>query len=66
MRAFCRSGLAALACAGLAFGFACQRRSRIRVTDWNEKAVAFLVARGLPPPQAKRVLAMAHLAMLEH
>jgi hypothetical protein len=35
------------------------------ITDWNEKAVAFVVARNMGPPPAERVLAMTHLAMFD-
>jgi hypothetical protein len=35
------------------------------ITDWNEKAVAFVVARNMPPPPAERVLAMTHAAMFD-
>jgi hypothetical protein len=35
------------------------------VTDWNEKAVAFVVARNMGPPPAERVLAMTHAAMFD-
>lgn len=35
------------------------------VTDWNEKAVAFVRARGLGPPPAERVVAMVHVAMFD-
>ena len=35
------------------------------ITDWNEKAVAFAVARNMGPPPAERVLAMTHAAMFD-
>src|SRR3954468_21347993 len=35
------------------------------ISDWNEKAVAFVTARQLPPPQAERVMAMVHVAMFD-
>jgi PAP2 superfamily len=35
------------------------------ISDWNEKAVAFVTARQVPPPQAERVMAMVHLAMFD-
>src|SRR3982074_3619792 len=33
------------------------------ISDWNEKTVAFVTARQVPPPQAERVMAMVHVAM---
>ena len=35
------------------------------ITDWNERAVAFVVARNMGPPPAERVLAMTHAAMFD-
>jgi PAP2 superfamily len=35
------------------------------ISDWNEKAVAFVTARQIPPPQAERVMAMVHVAMFD-
>jgi len=35
------------------------------ITDWNERAVAFVNARNLGPPPAERILAMTHLAMFD-
>jgi hypothetical protein len=35
------------------------------ITDWNEKAVAFVLERGMGPPPAERVLAMTHVAMFD-
>ena len=35
------------------------------ITDWNEKAVAFVLARGMGPPPAERVMAMTHVAMFD-
>jgi len=35
------------------------------IIDWNEKVVAFTVARGLGPPQSERLQAMVHLAMFD-
>jgi hypothetical protein len=35
------------------------------ITDWNEKAVAFVTARSMLPPQAERVMAAVHLAMFD-
>ncbi len=35
------------------------------ISAWNEKTVAFLTVRNVPPPQAERVMAMVHLAMFD-
>jgi hypothetical protein len=35
------------------------------ITDWNEKAVAFVSKHRLLPPQAERVIASVHLAMFD-
>jgi hypothetical protein len=35
------------------------------VADWNEKAVNFVLARGMGPPPAERVMAMTHVAMFD-
>jgi hypothetical protein len=35
------------------------------ISDWNEKTVAFVTARQVPPPQAERVMAMVHVAMFD-
>src|SRR5689334_729489 len=35
------------------------------ISDWNEKAVAFVLARGMGPPPAERVMAMTHVAMFD-
>ena len=35
------------------------------ITDWNEKAVAFITKQRLLPPQAERVIASVHLAMFD-
>jgi hypothetical protein len=35
------------------------------VTDWNEKAVAFITKQRLLPPQAERVVASVHVAMFD-
>src|SRR5262245_1167247 len=34
------------------------------ITDWNEKAVAFVTPR-MPPPAAQRVVAITHVAMFD-
>ena len=35
------------------------------ITDWNEKAVAFVLGRNMGPPPAERVMAMTHVAMFD-
>jgi PAP2 superfamily len=35
------------------------------IVDWNEKAVAFVVSRNIPPPPAERIVAMTHVAMFD-
>src|SRR3954469_11097827 len=35
------------------------------ITDWNEKAVAFVTKQRMLPPQAERVIASVHLAMFD-
>jgi PAP2 superfamily len=35
------------------------------ITDWNEKAVAFVTKRTMLPPQAERVVASMHVAMFD-
>ena len=35
------------------------------ITDWNEKAVAFVTARGMLPPPAERTVASMHAAMFD-
>jgi hypothetical protein len=35
------------------------------ITDWNEKAVSFVLARGMGPPPGERVMAMTHAAMFD-
>ena len=35
------------------------------ISDWNEKAVAFLAEKTVPPPQAERTMAMIHVAMFD-
>jgi hypothetical protein len=52
--------LFALACLGAA---AASARADV-ITDWNEKAVAFVTPK-MPPPPAHRVTAMVHVAMFD-
>ena len=35
------------------------------ISDWNEKAVAFLAEKTVPAPQAERAMAMMHVAMFD-
>lgn len=35
------------------------------IGDWNQKAVAFVEARQMPPPNGERVMALVHLAMFD-
>jgi hypothetical protein len=35
------------------------------IADWNERAVAFVIARHMGPPPAERVMAMTHAAMFD-
>ena len=56
---FC-SVLAAIASIGLA-----QPASADVVTDWNEKAVAYVLGRNMGTPPAERIIAMTHVAMFD-
>jgi hypothetical protein len=60
MKAILCSVLAALASIALA-----RPVSADVITDWNEKAVAYVVAHNLGPPPAERILAMVHVAMFD-
>src|SRR5262249_19818217 len=35
------------------------------ISDWNEKVVSFVTSAKMAPPQAERVMAMAHVAMFD-
>ena len=35
------------------------------ISDWNERAVAFVTSAKMTPPQAERVMAMVHVAMFD-
>src|SRR6266567_1701154 len=35
------------------------------ITDWNEKAVAFVTKQRMLPPQAERIVASVHVAMFD-
>jgi len=60
MKKIYRSTVAAVALIGLS-----SPTSADVISDWNEKAVAFVVASSMAPPPASRVLAMTHLAMFD-
>jgi hypothetical protein len=60
MKTHYRVGLVAMALLGLA-----QPASADVITDWNEKAVSFVLARGMGPPPGERVMAMTHAAMFD-
>ena len=55
-----RNVLIAIALAGLP-----QPASADVITDWNERAVAYVLSRGMSPPPAERVIAMVHVAMFD-
>ena len=56
----CRAVLAAIIACGIA-----QPAAADVITDWNEKAVAFVLGRNMGPPPAERVIAMVHVAMFD-
>jgi hypothetical protein len=60
MKAPYRYGLVAIALLGYA-----QTAFADVITDWNEKAVSFVLARGMGPPPGERVMAMTHAAMFD-
>jgi PAP2 superfamily len=60
MKSTHRTLLAAIALIALA-----QPASADVISDWNEKAVAFVLARGLGPPPAERIIAMTHVATFD-
>ena len=60
MKANLCSVLAAMASIGLV-----QPACADVITDWNEKAVAYVLARNLAPPPAERIIAMTHVAMFD-
>jgi hypothetical protein len=55
-----RNTLAAIVLLGLA-----QPASADVITDWNDRAVAYVLSRGMGPPPAERVIAMTHVAMFD-
>ena len=60
MKTHYRYGLVGMALLGLA-----QPASANVITDWNEKAVSFVLARRMGPPPGERVMAMTHAAMFD-
>jgi hypothetical protein len=60
MKSTHRTLLAAIALIALA-----QPASADVISDWNEKAVAFVLTRGLGPPPAERIIAMTHVATFD-
>ena len=60
MKANLCSVLAAIASFGLA-----QPASADVIADWNEKAVAYVLASKLGPPPAERIVAMTQVAMFD-
>ena len=55
-----RNVLATIVLIGLA-----QPASADVITDWNDRAVAYVLGRGMGPPPAERVVAMTHVAMFD-
>jgi len=60
MKAKLRNALAAVALLAAA-----QPASADVISDWNDKAVSFVVGHAMGPPPAERIIAMAHLAMFD-
>jgi hypothetical protein len=60
MKAPYQYGLVAIALLSYA-----QTASADVITDWNERAVSFVLARGMGPPPGERVMAMTHVAMFD-
>jgi hypothetical protein len=60
MKGICRHALLAVGMIALA-----QPAAADVIADWNEKAVSFVLARGMGPPPAERVMAMTHVAMFD-
>src|SRR5262245_41702327 len=54
-----------LSYAAVIFGAFIAPASADVITDWLEKAVGFVVARQMLPPQAERVIASVHVAMFD-
>src|SRR5262245_45239596 len=60
MKRNCRNVLIAIALTGLS-----QPAFADVITDWNDRAVAYALNRGMGPPPAERVIAMTHVAMFD-
>jgi hypothetical protein len=60
MKANLCSVLAAMASIGLA-----QPAAADVISDWNEKAIAYVLGHKLGPPPAERIIAMTHVAMFD-
>jgi hypothetical protein len=60
MKSNCRNALIAIALTGLS-----QPASADVITDWNDRAVAYVLSRGMGPPPAERIIAMVHVAMFD-
>jgi len=60
MNTYYRNMLVAIALTSLA-----QPASADVVTDWNDRAVAYTLSRGMGPPPAERVIAMVHVAIFD-
>jgi hypothetical protein len=60
MKHYCRNVLIAIALTGLS-----QPASADVITDWNDRAVAYVLSRGMSPPPAERIIAMVHVAMFD-
>ena len=53
------------ALAGLILIGAVQNATADVISDWNEKAVAYVLSRSMGPPPAERTIAMMHAAMFD-
>ena len=60
MTFYYRNALIAIALTGLV-----QPASADVITDWNDRAVASVLSRGMGPPPAERIIAMTHVAMFD-
>jgi hypothetical protein len=60
VKANCRNGLVALGVIALS-----QPAAADVIADWNERAVAYVLSRGMGPPPSERVMAMVHVAMFD-
>jgi hypothetical protein len=60
MKSHCCNLLIAIALTGLS-----QPANADVITDWNDRAVAHVLSRGMGPPPAERIIAMVHVAMFD-